>query len=468
MTRETRRSRRFLEWLDRRGLDDRPLIGTDDRRVSRIVVIPVLAESDLLFGTLRSLSENPTEELEETLVICVVNNRTQPHARPDQIDDNRKILAKLDGIVRGGGTLTRQKGQPASLRLAFIDASSSGQELGPKMGVGEARRIGLDHGLRVLCQNNFPDGLLISLDADSTVAPNYLEAIGRHFAASDSDAGVVAFAHPLPEDHKHREAMLLYELFLRYHELGLRVAGSPYALPTVGSTIVVRGTAYVAAGGMNRKEAGEDFYFIQQLVKTGWVSRIDTTTIFPSYRSSDRVPFGTGAAIGRFLGGDQAIRRVYHPQSYRLLGAWLDLVQNNLEADASDLLEDTTTIAPELGQFLIKKDFKNTWPRLQDNAPDLPGLVAQFHRWFDAFKSLKLIHHLRDNGLPSMPLEDAISDLFPSLEPKNGNANLSLRLQLLLDRLRETCSDLAAPGFPGRTPGSVARTYPVKQTTPIN
>lgn len=440
MRREAGCAARFIDWLEKRGLEDRPLHGPGTEGVSRVVVIPVLEESRHLFRTLKSLAENPTEDLEDTLVICVINNRAEPYASVDQIGDNQKSLRRIEKIVRGGESAADPADEIGTLRLAFIDASSPGQELPPKMGVGEARRIGLDRALAVVCHNDLPDGLLISLDADTTVAPNYLSAIAQHFGANDTGGGVVSYAHVLPDDPGQKEAILLYELFLRYHELGLRAAGSPYAVPTIGSTIVVSGSAYVAAGGMNRKQAGEDFYFIQQLVKTSSVSRIDTTTVFPSARASDRVPFGTGAGIGRHMAGEEGLRTAYNPEGYRVLGRWLTLVQERLDADAGALLEGAAAIAPPLETFLIQKRFEDVWPKLRTNAPDLPGLTAQFHRWFDGFKSLKLIHHLRDNGFPLMPLEDAVTDLLFSGRPEAVKSFERGGLPTMLDQLRQLCS----------------------------
>jgi len=439
MTAGKRRCERFLEWVKERNSASRPLIATGTEGISRAVVIPVLAESENLFDTLRSLAQNPAEELKDTLVICVVNNRAEPSTRADQITDNQLVLKHLEQIVQGRCSTADPDGKIGVLRLAYVDASSPGQELGTKMGVGEARRIGLDTALGVLCRNGEPDGLLISLDADTLVEPNYLQSLREHFADHDFGAGVVAYHHPLPDDPDRREAMILYELFLRYHEMGLRSARSPYAWPTIGSTIVVRGDAYVAAGGMNRKQAGEDFYFIQQLVKTSTVSRIDLTTVYPSNRASDRVPFGTGAGVGRHLAGDDGLFRVYHPEGYGVLGAWLALVQDCLEASAEELLEGAGAINPELECFLSRRGFADIWPGLQQNVPDLFGLAAQFHRWFDAFKSLKLMHHLRDHGFPPMPVEEAITQLLPSALAGADISGESNRLSHLLDQLRVAC-----------------------------
>jgi len=46
--------------------------------------------------------------------------------------------------------------------------------------------------------------------------------------------------------------------------------------------------AYIAVGGMVRRQAGEDFYFLQKLAKRGPIHEIADTTVRPSPRRSDR------------------------------------------------------------------------------------------------------------------------------------------------------------------------------------
>jgi hypothetical protein len=403
------RARRFLE--KRAGFGRHRLVSGDLSGASQAVVIPALAEEERLFATLESLGRNPPEELARTLVICVVNNRAEPSARADEIDDNQRTLVHLTDLMNGRRIPIRPGLSVDHLRLGCVDASSSGLEIGPKFGVGEARRIGLDLALSVLIENRVEGGLLFCLDADTIVEPDYLEVVRRYFEETGVRSAVVAYAHTLPDDPARRSAIVRYELFLRYHELGLRLARSPYAFPTIGSTIATTSDAYVAAGGMNRRQAGEDFYFLQELVKTGRVGRVHGTTVHPSSRVSDRVPFGTGATISRHLSGADDGSTVYHPASYRIVGEWLSSVGEHLDHTASNLLERAADISPDLETFLIRNRFDTTWPRIQHNAPDLEGLRRQFHRWFDAFRTLKLIHHLRDNGHRRQPIFDAVREL---------------------------------------------------------
>jgi len=59
----------------------------------------------------------------------------------------------------------------------------------------------------------------------------------------------------------------------------LQQAGSPYAYHTIGSAFACRAEAYIAAGGMNRRHAAEDFYFLQQLAKCMQDENIDVTAL---------------------------------------------------------------------------------------------------------------------------------------------------------------------------------------------
>ena len=54
-------------------------------------------------------------------------------------------------------------------------------------------------------------------------------------------------------------------------------------------------------GGMNKRQAGEDFYFLHKIIPLGHFGEINTTRVIPSPRPSDRVPFGTGRAVRDYL-----------------------------------------------------------------------------------------------------------------------------------------------------------------------
>lgn len=367
--------------------------------LTQAVVIPVLAESANLFHTLRDLAASPLEMLEKTLVLCVVNNRRPDLAGADDCADNEKTLDTLPDFAAAH----------PSLHLAWIDAASDGCELGPKDGVGLARKIGLDWALGLLRESEATtNGTLISLDADTRVAPDYLNAIHNFFQSTPRWAAVVNYAHPVDGPNAEVRAILSYELFLRYQELAWHFAGSPYAYPAIGSTMICTCDAYVASGGMNRRQAGEDFYFLQQLAKTGRVERIRDTVVIPSGRASHRVPFGTGRKVGNFPSDEDDAYLTYHPETWKILGAWLNIVEDHLDAPCEAWMGEAERIKPQLAAWLASEDFPVAWERIRSHCRKPDQRRSQFHGWFDAFRTLKLTHHLRDDGFPRQDLFEAL------------------------------------------------------------
>ncbi len=360
-----------LEGCTRRGFDG-------------AVVIPALAEEDHLFDTLASLAACEAPIRERFLVIVVVNNRADAPAHDRE--NNRRTLRRLWRLD--------------ALPLAWVDACSEGAELPVGEGVGAARKIGCDLALECLKWGSDPAPLAF-LDADTLVEPGYLGAVLRHFRGASRGAAVVPFAHQSGETAAHHRAVVRYELYLRAYVLGLSLARSPYAYHTVGSTIVCRADAYVRAGGMNRRRAGEDFYFLQQMAKTCGVDTLRGTIVRPSARASARTPFGTGPSIARQLAGEEIA--FYHPGIFTLLGEWLG-------APEPDPLDAARRLRPEIVDFLAKENFPHIWERLRRTHRE-HRLRHAFHEWFDALKTLRLIHHLSDGSFPRSPWHRALPPL---------------------------------------------------------
>jgi glycosyltransferase involved in cell wall biosynthesis len=362
------------------------------------IVIPSLAELQNLPHTLQSLARNPPELLSRFLVLVVVNQRSD--ASPAEQADNLATLAALP----------RWRQQYGLQHLHWIDAASPGCELPPKQGVGLARKIGLDLALPHLDYRDH-DPLLIYLDADTLVQPDYLEAIVRHFADAAAGGACIPFRHQPATTPQGQAAIERYELFLRVYVLGLELARSPYAFHTVGSAMACRASAYAASGGMNRRLAGEDFYFLQQVHKIAGVAPLSGTVVHPSPRSSHRVPFGTGRAVGDMLAKGNGQMLFYRPELFEILGEWLGLATEDTGADGEGLLECAGRISPHLRGFLAQAGFAVAWDNMRRHNPSRQRLVHAFHGWFDAFRTMRLMHHLTDCGCPRIPPEQAVGPL---------------------------------------------------------
>ena len=394
----------------------RPLVARTGEGIEQAVVIPALAERDSLFRTLAGIAKNPASDLRRTLVICVVNNHPPPVAGDADIRDNRETLSILQALVSGHPTNPdlpdairkdiRQVSE-SSLRLACIDASSLGQEIPVRDGgVGAARKIGMDAALRTIDARAANGGVICCLDADTLVEENYLASVWTHFGRTGDPAAVSAYAHQRPDDPGLLVAICCYEIFLRAYVIGLSHAGSPYAFHSIGSTMACTSDGYTAVRGMNRRQAAEDFHFLDKLAKIGKVGVISDTTVFPSPRPSNRVPFGTGQRMIRFLSCRTDEYRLYDPRIFDILKKWLASMEADPDRDPETILAGAGRIHPELEAYLRVSRFAEDWRVIRKNSGDQVQLRRQFKVWFDGLKTLRLVHRLSRSGYPLVPMFD--------------------------------------------------------------
>ena len=261
-------------------------------------------------------------------------------------------------------------------------------------GVGLARKIGMDEALRRFAAVNRLDGVILCFDADCGCDPNYLVEVERHFAEHPRSPGCsIYFEHPLDS-----EAIALYELHLRYYVQGLRFAGFPHAYHTIGSSMAVRVDAYLKQGGMNKRKAGEDFYFLHKIIPLGNFGEINRTRVVPSPRASDRVPFGTGRAVREYQRGEAMTT---YP-----LRAFDDLRELFAQVPAL-FASDPRRMPPAIEAFLATVDFPAALAEIRSNTTSPQAFAKRFFRWFDGFLAMKFIHFARDRHHGSADVTDA-------------------------------------------------------------
>ena len=388
----------------------RPLSGNFDRirHYLRAVVIPALGEMEYLPGTLRSLCVNvPDTVLAETLILVVVNNT------PLQNNDKENSVSLHEHIQNNLQTLKwlETESRTTALQLAWIDASSPGNELPAKGGVGLARKIGCDSVLAYLQESANPTPLqkfiFFSLDADTLVPPNYLDAVGRELLASGKSGGTVSFKHQPADTPEAQKAIDTYEIFLNHYVNGLRLAGSPYAVHTIGSCLCFTATGYIRASGFPAgRQAGEDFYFCVELIKTGGIHEINSVTVFPSSRISNRVPFGTGRRMTDATLMREKDLLFYDVRVFTTLRQLLSVVSGNADKEADYIyacIQDPLT-----RDFLESRFFPRVWTQFLRQYRDDRTRLSAFHSWFDGFVTLKYIHHLTERAWSRQPLESLL------------------------------------------------------------
>ncbi|MCB0641775.1 MAG: hypothetical protein KDC44_09060 [Phaeodactylibacter sp.] len=277
-------------------------------------------------------------------------------------------------------------------------------------GVGLARKIGMDEACYRLEKAGNPKGVIACFDADSRCSPDYLQVVTQAFEAHpDWQAAGIHFEHPLSgadfPDAVY-EAIVEYELHLRYYIQAQRWAGFPFAYQTIGSSMAVRATAYQAQGGMNRKKAGEDFYFLQKFIELGAFGEIHHTKVIPSPRPSDRVPFGTGRAVGKQL-QEQGEWLTYAPESFVAIQAFFQIVPKLYQPDLDRMVKQTAGLPAIVKDFLTDQEWPKEWARIRQHTASAASFEKQFYRWFNAFKLMKFLHFARESGHAEVPVSKA-------------------------------------------------------------
>ncbi|MFA5805264.1 MAG: hypothetical protein WC879_11525, partial [Melioribacteraceae bacterium] len=306
-------------------------------------------------------------------------------------------------------------------------------------GVGLARKIGMDLALTQFDYSNSGKNILICLDADCTVSNNYLESIIQAFKQSDTHTAYVQYEHILPKNESEQRAIICYEIFLRYYVLGLQYANSPFAFPTIGSTMICDYESYIKIGGMNKKKAAEDFYFMEKLAKITEIKKISAAKVYPSSRGSWRVPFGTGQRVNRFFAGTHNEYLLYNSKSFDVLKSWLKIYSSKEIFDADYYFKSASAIHKSLYDFLVQNSFEDTWNKILKNSKSDEQKQKQKQIWFDGFRTLKLIHYLRDNGFPLINMFEALDEIFKftNLSADRQDYNLQFRRREVIPSIEE-------------------------------
>jgi hypothetical protein len=386
---------------------------------SACLVVPVHGEAaSLLAGFEAALAAAPGR----VLLILVVNAAQSANAETHAC--NRRLLDALErrfperrALIQPDCRTRGELAQAANHDLLWLDRASLGAQLPERVGVGGARKIGADLAAALWAQGRISCPLLASSDADVTLPSDYFATLTRAAAQGPrSAAWLWPFQHEAGGDSSIDRATVLYEISLRYYVLGLAAAGSPYAYQSIGSTLCVDAPAYLSVRGFPKRAAGEDFYLLDKLAKVGPLRRVVTTPMRIRARASDRVPFGTGRRTQEIAAESAAGQDllIYSPRAFQALGALLAglddfatsadvcAVQRALRSRVPELADSASQVLERLGVFAALASAAT-------RAPAGRVLRRRVHTWFDALRTLRFIHGMRDACLPSVPWRLALA-----------------------------------------------------------
>jgi len=374
---------------------------TPDENTGIIVVIPSYGEPNIN-AVIDSLAQ--AEKPECNVEVIVVVNAPQ-NASLCNLERNRDILNDIEN--------RRQNNKNIWFRLFSLDIEPGAVQ---GWGVGLARKTGMDEALRRFCAIDNQFGVIVCLDADCRVEKNYFSAICNQFYKHKNlNACSIYFEHDIAGNEfseSEYKNILQYELHLRYFLQGLKFSGCPWAFHTVGSSMAVRAKRYALQGGMNRRQAGEDFYFIQKMISGGGYFSLNTTTVYPSSRTSSRAPFGTGAAMAKLYENADSQFMTYNPAAFNDLRALFNM---------SDLLYDYADNNYNLLPASVKSYIdKNEWElkiiEIRENTADITAFKKRFFNWFNMFKIVRFLNIVHQELFAKVAVVKAAADFLQNMQ----------------------------------------------------
>lgn len=389
-------------YLKKQTYFSNPLINhLPDTDCRMVIVIPCYNEPSLLL-TLESLSNcYPTRCMVEVYIII-----NAPISAPEEhLLRNQQTLKEVTAWIEIKNVVN-QRYYP--VLTEYLPKKTAG--------VGLARKIGMDEAVRQFNNLDRPDGIIISLDADCICERNYLREIEHRFIDKPQLNGVnIYIEHDINlhnNDDPVGRAVAQYELYLRYYVEMLRTICFPYAFHTIGSGFAVKASAYVKQGGMNRRQGGEDFYFLQKLFSLGYFEEINTTKVVPAARISNRVPFGTGPEIQKIV-DKNGILEAYHPQAFWNLKPLITSLDDIYHTNNFSFLNELRALSWMLSAFLNNQNFPDKIDEIKKHTASVEAFKKRFFQWFNAFMILKYLNFAHEKDYNKQDIVKIMHELYP-------------------------------------------------------
>lgn len=338
------------------------------------IALPMMNESENIVDLLNCLHLQSYKDFE--LVVCVNQYDSWWEDQNKELIciDNQKSIAHLVDFN--------------DIEIKVIDCSSKGRGWPKKKGgVGWARKTIMDD----IASRATKNDIIVSIDADTYYPPDYLKSIKQYFEENIGIHGVaIPYYHRLNNDETD-SLILRYEIYMRYYMLNMIRINNPYCYTAIGSAMAFPVWAYKKVGGLTPVAAGEDFYFLQKLAKSGNIGLWLDTIAYPSPRLSDRVAFGTGPALIKGKAGNWSSYPNYNVDFFTK-------VQDTYHEFSNLYIEDVGT---SMDLFFIEQfGVKNIWEPLRRNYKDIINFEKACVNKVDGLRILQYLRwqHEKDPG----------------------------------------------------------------------
>ncbi len=385
-------------YLDKYCHINKKITGAPPGLLKYIIIIPAYCEPDILV-TLTALI-NQEEIPGKTEVIIVFN-----YSGSEQEDLKRQNHEQYRKTAEWSKKNSNENIVFHVILTEDIPAKDAG--------AGFARKTAMDIAVSRFEAINQKQGIILSLDADTIVPGNYLSKIDFYLLQHPGCKTLLFnFGHDingrdyLPNVY---QAVTLYELHLRFYRKMLENIHFPFPYFTIGSCFGVRADIYCKAGGMSKRKAGEDFYFLNKAFPFGDIHFFRDIVLTPSSRPSWRVPFGTGPAIRKLITMPSPVLTTYNPEAFMPVKKLIQFIPQLFETTSRQTGNILDKLDGCLPDFLIQNKFHIKWQEIKNNSGTPDSFIKRFYSWFNAFMLIKYLNYAKHGGYPDIEITEAIT-----------------------------------------------------------
>ena len=392
------------KYLEKKSFYKPEEINFSQNNFSEIAIcIPVCNEYPTFMNTLKSISISCAVANTKVHVVCCVNNKINSSEKI--LQNNQRMIYELNRIANAENNSLEK----TLLKVCVLDYTKE-NTFTEKQGVGWARKIAMDYALVNGAK------VLASLDADTLVDENYILQL-KYFLEQKMNCATMNFFHKrienFSDDNNENQnsiqlnlAIQHYEDYIKNHSKKLTECGTPFCYSALGCIIVCSDKMYCECGGMKNKLAGEDFYFIQEMIKNV-ISKnpkkilnpieVLQTTVMPATRFSDRVLFGTGKALEEIVEGNFSKAKLFKDEEYLEIKNFINLFNDlNKKNFPLELQREAEKKCRRLYYFLYEDGFFDDWKSIvANNQKSSEKLEIAFHCKFDGLKIIRALHYLQ-------------------------------------------------------------------------
>jgi hypothetical protein len=167
---------------------------------------------------------------------------------------------------------------------------------------------------------------------------------------------------------------------------------------------------------MNRRIAGEDFYFVHKLVSAGGYFNLKYHSyLIHLHVLQQGVPFGTGPTIARLTENGKGEFLTYNPHAFyelRLLFSMTDQLYDFGSQVNSYLY---SKLPQSLRIFIDINEWCHTLCEIKSNTASLKSFRKRFFNWFNMFRIVKYMNLVHRDHMKKVPITQAASELICEL-----------------------------------------------------